>query len=63
MYKQQSVFNDLNSPDDSGKSTANEIVVKELSIVSSGEPLNCLTVVVTDKTGLSWEFLLMQVKF
>lgn len=63
MHKQTSVFNDLNSPVDSKKSTANEIVVKELSIVSSGKAFNCQTVVVTDKTGASREFLLMQVSF
>jgi hypothetical protein len=54
-------FNDLNSPGD--YSTANEIVLEELSIVPSGKLLNCPSVVVTDKTGTSRKFQLMQVSF
>lgn len=61
MGKQALAFNDLNSPESGDKLTANEIVVRELSIVPSGKTLNCATVVVTDKTGTSREFQLMQV--
>lgn len=63
MGKQTLAYNDLKSPESGDKTTANEIVVRELSIVSSGKAVNCPTVVVVDKTGMSREFQLMQVSF